>query len=116
MRGFLFLAMMLTGSLIALTGLRQIFMQPLADDSVNMVWFIMQILPLLLTLPGVLRLTVNSTLMLCLVSLLYFTHGVLIVFDADTRLIGALEIVFSIGLCAVTAWMVRQLREQAAQD
>ncbi len=114
MKGFLFLALGLMGSLIALTGLRQIFIQPLADDTVNLVWFALQILPLLLTLPGLLRLQIRSTLMLSVVSLLYFIHGVLSVFDPPTQLLGGFEIVFALGLCGVAAWMVRLLREQEA--
>ncbi len=114
MKGFLFLALVLVGSIVALTGLRQIFLQPLADGTVNLVWFALQILPLLLTLPGLLRLEIRSAFMLCMVSLLYFIHGVLIIFDPPTQLLGAFEICFALGLCGVTAWMVRQLREQEA--
>ncbi len=105
---------MLTGSLVALTGLRQFFMQPLADDSVNAVWFLIQVMPLLLTLPGLLRLSIKSTFLLSMVSLLYFIHGVLVVFDEATQLIGAFEIVFSLSLCGVASWMVRLLREREA--
>ena len=115
MKGFLLLSLGLMGSLVALTGLRQLFMQPLADDTVNFVWFVIQILPLLATLPGVLRGGIRSTFMLCMVSLLYFVHGVLIVFDQATQLLGVFEIVFALGLCAVAAWLVRQLREAEAR-
>lgn len=114
MNGLLFLALISMGSLFATTGLRQFFLEPLGDPAVNLVWFIVQMLPLLLPLPGLIRHGLRSTFFICLASTLYFVHGVLIVFDADTRLIGASEIVFSLGLCAVTAFMVRRMREQQA--
>ena len=116
MSGLLFLAFALLGSLIALTGLRQFFMQPLDNPTVNLVWFLLQIAPLLATLPGLMRGGLRSTFFLCLASLLYFTHGVLIAFDADTALLGATEIITSLALCAVTAYMVRRMREAQAAD
>lgn len=114
MRGLLFLALMLTGALVALTGLRQFFIEPLADASVNLVWFLIQVAPLLLTLPGLLRLSIKSTFVLSMTSLLYFIHGVLIVFDPGMQLLGAFEIGFALSLCGVASWMVRSLREQEA--
>ena len=114
MRGFLFIALLLTGSLVGLTGLRQFFMQPLADAGVNAAWFVIQILPLLLTMPGLLRLSIKSTFLLSMASLLYFIHGVLVVFDEATQIIGAFEIVFALSLCGVASWMVRLLREREA--
>ena len=69
-----------------------------------------------MTLPGLLHLKIRSTFMLCMVSLLYFIHGVLIVFDPPTRILGMFEIGFALSLCGVTAWMVRQLREQEARN
>ena len=115
MRGWLFACLILTGSLVALTGLRQFFIEPLASTSSNVIWFVLQLLPLLLPLPGVLRLHLKPTFMLCLATMLYFIHGVYVISDPKLTLLGGFEIGFALALCAVTAWMVRSMREAAAQ-
>ncbi len=114
MKGWVFVALLLTGSLVALTGLRQFFIEPLANPATNGVWFLIQLLPLMLPLPGLLHARLRSTFIMCMVSTLYFIHGVLITFDPDMRLLGVCEIVFSLGLCGVTAYMVRHIRELEA--
>ena len=91
--------------------MRQFFLQPLGDSGANLVWFVLQVLPLLLPLIGVIRGGLRSTFFLCMASTLYFIHGVLIVFDAGFRLLGATEIIFALGLCATTAMMIRRMRE-----
>ena len=48
---------------------------------------------------------------LCLVSTLYFIHGVLIVFDPELFYWAVAELFFSLSLCGVTALFVRKLRE-----
>ena len=54
---------------------------------------------------------------LCLVSTLYFIHGVLNVFDPALFYWGAAELFFALGLCGITALYVRKLREfNAAND
>lgn len=117
MRGLLFLTLLAMGSLVALTGLRQFFMQPLESTVPNLIWFGLQLLPLLLPLPGVLQMKLRATFMLCLCSTLYFIHGVYIAVDPQLLVLGAFEIGFSLMLCAVTAIMVRQMREsEAAQQ
>lgn len=115
MRGWLFVALLLLGSLVAITGLRQFFIEPLATAHVNVTWFVIQLLPLLLPLPGLLRFKLRSTFVLCMTSMLYFIHGVLIVFDPHMRVLGAWEIFFALGLCAVTALLVRTIREREVQ-
>ena len=52
MRGWLFLTFILIGSLIGVTGMRQIFIEPLPNPSANGIWLVLQILPLLLCLPA----------------------------------------------------------------
>jgi uncharacterized membrane protein len=112
--GHLFVAFLLLGSIVALTGLRQFFIEPLENGAINALWFVVQILPLLLTLPGLIRARLRSTFILCLISLLYFIHGVLAAFDPTLRVFGALEICLALSLCALTALMVRSMREQGA--
>lgn len=116
LRGWLFVALLLMGSLVALTGLRQFFIEPLASTSSNVIWFIVQLLPLLIPLPGLLRLQLRPTFILCMATLLYFIHGVYVVSDPKLTLLGSLEIGFALLLCAVFAFMVRKMREAAAQQ
>ncbi len=111
-RGWLFLCLPLMGSLTGIIGLRQFFVAPLSDPGVNLAWFIMQMLPLLVPLPGLLRLGINSTFALCMGSLLYFIHGVLLAFEPALRLFGFAEITFAAALCYCSAMLVRILREQ----
>ena len=111
LKGWLFAALMLVGCLFALHGLRQFFIEPLTGTTANVIWFVIQLLPLLLPLPGLLRVQLRSTFMLCLVTMLYFTHGVYVIFDPKLALLGGFEIGFALALCAVTAYMVRKIRE-----
>ena len=114
MKGWLFIALILLGSLVALTGLRQFFIEPLPTTSVNVTWFVIQLLPLLAPLPGLLRLRLQSTFVLCMTSTLYFIHGVLLAFDVNMRVFGSFEIFFALALCATTALLVRKIRESEA--
>jgi len=113
-KGGLFLTLVAMGCLVALTGLRQFSIQPLGNTVPNIAWFVIQLLPLLLPLPGVLRAELRPTFILCLASTLYFVHGVYAVVDPQLALVGAFEIAFSLVLCAVTAFMVRRMREHAS--
>jgi len=113
-KGWLFLSLMMVGSLFAMTGLRQFFIEPLEDPGVNAAWFLIQLLPLLLPLPGMLRGNLRPTFFMCMSSMLYFIHGVLVVFDPDLLVFGLFEILFSLGLCGATAVLVRRIREHEA--
>ena len=98
LRGLQFLTLFFIGSLFALTGLRQFFVEPLASFSSNLIWFGVQVLPLLLVLPGVLRLVPRSYLLAILASMLYFCHGVLQAVSIEDRTLGLWEVGFSLAL------------------
>ena len=114
MQGWLFLTFVMIRSLIGVTGMRQFFVEPLPDPSVNAIWFVLQILPLLLCLPAAMRGQLKGMFFLCLVSTLYFIHGVLIVFDPALFYWAVAELFFSLALCGITALFVRKLREFSA--
>lgn len=116
MRGWLFLSLICTGSLLAVTGLRQFFIEPLGTSSSNSVWFLIQVLPLLLPLPGALRGQLRSMFLLCLVSSLYFIHAVLVINDEPLFLVASAELLFSLGLAVCTAVFVRKRRELDAES
>ena len=117
MQGWLFSSYLCLGSLLALLGFNQFVLAPADSRLLDGIFFIVQILPLVLPLPGLLSGSIRSTFLLCLASLLYFIHGVLLCFDGDRVWLGSAEITFALGLCAATAFLVRKLREaQAASD
>ncbi len=110
LRGLQFLTLLAIGSLFALTGLRQFFVEPLASTSSNLIWFVIQVLPLLLVLPGVLRLSARSYLFATLAAMLYFCHGVLQAVSVEDRVIGLWEVGFSLALVLTAALALRHLR------
>ena len=116
MRGWLFLALLLAGSLFALTGLRQFFIEPLASTTPNLIWFSIQVLPLVLVLPGFMRMHTRSAFYMILAAMLYFIHGVVEAATAEMRLLAAFEIGFSVALMAIATWLLRQLRERDARQ
>ena len=112
MQGLLFLAFIALGCLFAHIGLWHFFLAPDADRSLGaIVWFLFCVSPLLASLPGLYLGRVLSTFFLCMASLLYFTHGVVVAFVGPMAFWGWLEIVFALWLCTSTALLVRRLRE-----
>ncbi len=112
MKGWLFSVLVATGSIFALLGLQQFFIDPLsagAASVANITWFALQVAPLLIPLIGTLRRNIRATFVLCLASLLYFAHGVVVAYVGQHRLIGVLEIVFALTLCLATTMLVRAL-------
>ena len=114
MRGWLFLSLVCVGSLFAVTGMRQFFIEPLATSSSNGIWFLIQVLPLLLALPGALRSELSSMFVLCLISSLYFIHAVLVISDDRLFLVATVELLFALGLGISSAVFVRKRREHDA--
>lgn len=114
MRGWLFIALLLIGSLFALTGLRQFFIEPLATMPSNVVWFLLQVSPLLIILPGLISLSTRSAFYAILVALLYFIHGVLVAATEPLRWFGIIEIVVACALVADATWLLRKCRERDA--
>ena len=110
LRALQFLTLLAIGSLFALTGLRQFFVEPLQSTGPNVIWFGIQVLPLLLVLPGILRLTIRSYFLATLVAMLYFCHGVLQAVSVEDRLLGLWEVGFSLALVLTASWAVRHLR------
>lgn len=110
MKGLQFLAIVLIGSLFAVTGLRQFFVEPLAGAFTNALWFGIQVLPLLLVLPGVLRGTHRGYFYAVLAASLYFVHGVLEAATTDQRTMALWETGFAVALVAVAVLAMRRLR------
>ena len=101
-----FLSFIGIGSLIALTGLRQFFIEPLENPLPNAVWFVLQISPLLVVVPGILRGRPRTFMICSLAGMLYFCHGVLVAVKDAQQTLGLWEVAFAVGLIAITSFAV----------
>jgi len=110
MKGYQLLTLMLLGSLFALTGLRQFFVQPLASPVPNALWFLLQVAPLLATLPGLLQGSARGFFFAILAAMLYFIHGVMEAATADLRSLALWEIAFAVAMVAVCSLAMRRLQ------
>jgi uncharacterized membrane protein len=106
----LFGSLLLLGSLFALTGLRQFVLEPLESTQSNVIWFLIQVLPLVAVLPGMLRLQARAYFLAVLVASLYFVHGILLMVGEALRTLGIWETGFSLTLILAATYMVRLLR------
>ena len=111
-RGLQFLTLLAAGSLFALTGLRQFFVEPLANPLPNTLWFLIQVTPLLLVLPGVLAMKARSFLLASLAAMLYFCHGVLLTVAEEDQALGFWEVGFALALVLVASFAVREIRRR----
>jgi uncharacterized membrane protein len=109
MKGLQFLSLGLIGSLFALTGLRQFFVTPLPGAVTNLLWFLAQVLPLLLVLPGILRLRARAFFFAALISMLYFIHGILLTTTPEMRTVGLWEVALAMLMVLVGSFGTRQL-------
>lgn len=97
-----------TGSLFALLGLQRFFVDPLTTFPLTLAVFLVQTAPLLFVLPVALRAGARGPLWLCLVTLIYFVHGVWQWSTPSARLFGILEVIFALG-AFVTAWVLLEV-------
>lgn len=109
MKGLQFICLLMIGSLFAITGLRQFFVEPLAGTVANALWFAVQVLPLLLVLPGVLRGGSRGYFYAILASSLYFIHGTMEAATSDMRTLALWETGFSVVLIATASLAMRRL-------
>ncbi|MEQ8859641.1 MAG: DUF2069 domain-containing protein [Pseudomonadales bacterium] len=116
MKGLQFLALALTGSLFAVTGLRQFFVEPLDDAVSNAAWFVLQVAPLLLVLPGILRGSHRGYFYAIFAASLYFIHGTMEAATADQRTMALWETGFAVGLITVASLAMRRLNRQGPRD
>jgi len=107
-RGLQFVALLMIGSLFALTGLRQFFVHPMENSSINLIWFIVQVLPLLVVLPGLLMRKPRGFFFTALISTFYFVHGVLLAVDPSDRTIGLFEVGFAVALLCLSTYAVKK--------
>lgn len=74
------------------------------------IWLI-QTVPLLIFLWGLLRSNPRTYAWMCFVVLLYFTHGVLLAFDPSRRWLGITETLLCIVMFVAMILFIRQYRE-----
>ncbi|MAT83674.1 MAG: hypothetical protein CMD39_05240 [Gammaproteobacteria bacterium] len=109
MKGLQFLCLLAAGSLFAVTGLRQFFVEPLDDAVSNAVWFLLQAAPVLLVVPGMLRNSRRGYFYAILAASLYFIHGTMEAATADQRALALWETAFAVGLIAAASLAMRRL-------
>jgi len=109
-QGLQFFCLLWAGSIFALTAVRQFFVEPLANPIPNLIWFVIQVLPILLVLPGMLRQNPRSYLLATLGAMLYFSHGVLLSVNPEHRALGLWEVGFAMALVLSASFTVRQLK------
>lgn len=73
------------------------------------IWLV-QVLPLLIFLPGLLRGKVRSYAWMSFVVLLYFVHGVLLAFDAQRRWLGVVEVTLCVLMFVCLIVYIRRYR------
>ena len=104
----------LIAALIALTAYHQLSVAPLASAASNAIWLTLQILPLILVLPGLVRLGTRSYFFAIIAAMLYFVHGVLLAVEPRLELLGLIETGLSVLLIATASFAVRALRHAEA--
>jgi uncharacterized membrane protein len=109
MKGLQFVCLLMIGSLFSLTGLRRFFVQPLDSTSLNLLWFAIQVLPIVLVLPGVLRGSFRGYLFASLAASLYFIHGTLQATTPGLRTMGLWEVGFAVALIGAASLAMRRL-------
>jgi uncharacterized membrane protein len=109
MKGLQFICLLMIGSLFSITGLRQFFAQPLETPWVNAVWFAIQVLPLLLVLPGVLRGNSRGYFFAVVAGSLYFIHGTMEAATPNLRAMALWEVGFAVGLVGAASLAMRRL-------
>ena len=109
MRGLQFLTLLAAGSLFALTGLRQFFVEPLDDPLSNLIWFVIQSLPILLVIPGLLQLQARSFLLAALGGMLYFSHGVLLTVTPERMSLGLWEVGIALAYILIATFTLRAI-------
>lgn len=108
-----FTLLLWSGSLFALLALQRFFADPLPGLGATIAVFVVQLAPLLLVLPLVLRSGARGPLWLCLVMLLYFVHGIWQWNTPHARLFGTLEVAFALG-AFVTSWILLKVTQPTA--
>jgi uncharacterized membrane protein len=109
--------LMWVGSLFALLGLQRFFVAPLASFVATLAVFVAELAPLLMVTPLALRSDHRGPLWVCLVSILYFVHGVWQWSAPDVRVFGVLEVIFAVGAFVTALILVRLMpREDAEPD
>jgi uncharacterized membrane protein len=109
MKGWQFLCLLLVGSLFALTGLRQFFIEPLAGTFSNVIWFGIQVLPLLAVLPALLRGHSRGYFYAILAASLYFIHGTMEAATDDQLAMALWEVGFAVALIATASLAMRRI-------
>ena len=95
------------GSLFALMGTERLLIDPIAGVLANLAVLVFQLAPILVVAVVLIRDSARGAFWASLIALLYFTHGVAQTADASERLVGAIEIVVSLGVFVSAVLLLR---------
>ena len=107
----LLIIFILVGSLCAITGLRQFLLDPIGQAHLDLLWFGLQLLPLLMLLPGLIRARRKAFMYCALVSLFYFVHGIMLSTNPELQRLGILEAGLALVLTTIASLAARAASE-----
>ena len=113
---WLFASYISLGSLIGLFGVNTFFVEPAASQATQFAIFAAYTLPIVVCLPGLIRLGLVSTFCLCMLTMVFFTQGVVLAYEEPASLFAWAEIVLSLALCTTTAFLLRHIREERERN
>ncbi|GAB5498856.1 MAG: DUF2069 domain-containing protein [Pseudohongiellaceae bacterium] len=97
-------------ALLVYFALNSVLSLPELSLAMPVIW-LLQTLPLLIFLPGLLRTRPRSFAWLSFVILLYFMHAVLLAFEPERRWLGVLEALLCTSLFTLLVIFIRQYRD-----
>lgn len=104
--------LMWLGCAFALQGVQRFLLDPLPLVS-NLIVFAFQVAPLLAVVVVLIRDPARGAFWATLVSMLYFTLGVVQIVAPEERIVGIMEVVFSLGMFISAMLLMRAEREAA---
>ncbi len=107
--------LMWLGCAFALQGVQRFLLDPLPLVS-NLIVFALQIAPLLAVVIVLIRDPARGAFWASLASMLYFTLGVVQIAAPDERVVGIMEVIFSLGMFVSAMLLMRAEREAAPRN
>lgn len=112
-RAWQFTSIVMTGSVLATLGLYRIFAASPAHTTqfslAVLLWFLLEISPLLLVVPGIVNLHRKSIFWATLVSMLYVVEGIYLAAAPLSRSTGISVAVFALGMFIACTYLLRGL-------
>ncbi len=102
------------GSLFALFGVQRLLLDPLPMPT-NLILFAAQVAPVVAVVVALMRSSPRATFWASMISMLYFTHGVVQTATPDTRMIGLAEVFVSLSVFVSALLDMRRERHSGSE-